>query len=136
MERLGWRMDKCRKMKKVTIEELREGDEIIVASGSKLRYLKVLKNPTLSDKKGWKKGVDADGYFCWGTCSTDKYKNLLCSTTVREVTYKFRGYRANQAEYFKTFKESVYEEDSTKHNKRISIDLNYKDILLIKRCKQ
>ena len=40
-------MDKYRKMKKVTIEELREGDEIIVASGSKLRYLKVLKNSTL-----------------------------------------------------------------------------------------
>ena len=128
-------MDKYRKMKKVTIEELREGDEIIVASGSKLRYLKVLKNPTLSDKKGWKKDVDADGYFCWNT-SANKYKNLLCSTTVKEVTYKFKGYRANQAEYFKTFKEPVYEEDSTKHNKRISIDLNYKDILLIKRREQ
>ena len=128
-------MDKYRKMKKVTIEELREGDEIIVASGSKLRYLKVLKNSTLSDKKGWKKDVDADGYFCWNT-SANKYKNLLCSTTVKEVTYKFKGYRANQAEYFKTFKEPVHEEDSTKHNKRISIDLNYKDILLIKRREQ
>lgn len=122
-------------MKKVTIEELREGDEIIVASGSKLKYLKVLKNPTLSDKKGWKKDVDADGYFCWNT-SANKYKNLLCSTTVNEVTYKFKGYRANQVEYFKTFKKPVYEEDSTKHNKRISIDLNHKDILLIKRREQ
>lgn len=128
-------MDKYRKMKKVTIEELREGDEILVASGSKLRYLKVLKNPTLSDKKGWKKDVDANGYFYWNT-SANKYKNLLCSTTVKEVTYKFKGYRANQAEYFKTFKEPVYEEDSTKHNKRISIDLNHKDILLIKRREQ
>ena len=135
MAGLGWRMDKYRKMKKVTIEELREGDEILVASGSKLKYLKVLKNPTLSDKKGWKKDVDADGYFCWNA-SANKYKNLLCSTTVNEITYKFKGYRANQAEYFKTFKEPVYEEDSTKHNKRISIDLNYKDILLIKRREQ
>ena len=122
-------------MKKIEIKDLREGDEIIVASGSKLRYLKVLKNPTLSDKKIWKKGVDADGYFYWNA-SANKYKNLLCSTTVDEVTYKFKGYRANQTEYFKTFKESVYEEDSTKHNKRISIDLNYKDILLIKRRDQ
>ena len=136
MERLGWRMDKYRKMKKVQIEELREGDEIIIASGSKLKYLKVLKNPTLSDKKIWKKGVDADGYFYWDNCSTNKYKNLLCSTTVNETTYKFKGYRANQVEYFKTFKEPVYEEDSTKHNKRVSIDLNYKDILLIKRREQ
>ena len=47
-------------MKKVQIEELREGDEIIIASGSKLKYLKVLKNPTLSDKKIWKKGVTVD----------------------------------------------------------------------------
>lgn len=122
-------------MKKVTIEELREGDEIIVASGSKLKYLKVLKNPTLSDKKGWKKDVDANGYFYWNT-SANKYKNLLCSTTVNEVTYKFKGYRATQVEYFKTFKEPVYEKDSTKHNKRVSIDLNYKDILLIKRREQ
>jgi hypothetical protein len=135
MERLGWRMDKYRKMKKVEIKDLQEGDEILVASGSGLRYLKVLKNPSLSNKKGWKKGVDNEGYFCWNQ-KADKYKALLCSTTVNEVTYKIRSYRANQAEYFKTFKESVYEEDSTKHNKRISIDLNYKDILLIKRREQ
>lgn len=135
MERLGWRMDKCRKMKKVTIEELQEGDEIIVASGSKLKYLKVLKNPTLSNKKGYEKNRDLEGYLSWDMNKT-LYKSLLCSTTVKEVTYKIRSHRANQAEYFKTFKESVYEEDSTKHNKRISIDLNYKDILLIKRCKQ
>ena len=41
--------------KLVKIEELQEGDEIIVGSGSTLKYLKLLKNPTLSNKVGWKR---------------------------------------------------------------------------------
>lgn len=131
MERLGWRMDKCRKMKKVTIEELQEGDEIIVASGSKLKYLKVLKNPTLSDKKGWMKGINDEGYFEWDKNAT-KYKALLCSTRVEEVTYKYRGWQG-APDIFNTYKEYIWETDVEKHNKRVSIDLNNKDILLIKR---
>jgi len=119
-------------MRKVTIEELQEGDEIIVASGSKLKYLKVLKNPTLSDKKGWKKEVDNEGYFSWNQ-KADKYKALLCSIMVKEVEYKYRGWRPGEPDRFKTCKENVFETDCTKHNKRVSIDLNNKDILLIKR---
>ena len=131
MERLGWQMDKYRKMKKVKIKDLQEEDEIIVASGSKLKYLKVLKNPTLSDKKGWMKGINDEGYFEWNKNAT-KYKALLCSTRVEEVTYKYRGWQG-APDIFNTYKEYIWETDVEKHNKRVNIDLNNKDILLIKR---
>lgn len=119
-------------MKKVQIEELREGDEIIIASGSKLKYLKVLKNPSLSDKKGWKSGIDDEGYFYWNR-EADRYKALLCSTMVKEIEYKHRGWRKGEPNRISKKKEYIFETDCSLHNKRISINLNNKDILLIKR---
>lgn len=118
-------------MIKVEIKDLQEGDEIIVASGSNLKYLKMLKNPALSDKKGWMKSVDNEGYLEWDN-NAAKYKSLLCSTRVGEVTYKYRGWQG-APDRFETYKEYIFEPDIEKHNKRVSIDLNNKDILLVKR---
>ena len=118
-------------MIKVEIKDLQEGDEIIVATGSNLKYLKVLKNPALSDKKGWMKSVDDEGYFKWDN-NAAKYKALLCSNKVEEVTYKYRGWRG-APDIFNTYKKYIWETDVKKHNKRVSIDLNNKDILLVKR---
>ena len=118
-------------MIKVEIKDLQEGDEIIVASGSNLKYLKVLKNPALSDKKGWMKSVNDEGYFEWDI-NAAKYKALLCSNKVEEVTYKYRGWQG-APDIFKTYKSYIFEPDIEKHNKRVSIDLNNKDILLVKR---
>ena len=118
-------------MIKVEIKDLQEGDEIIVASGSNLKYLKVLKNPALSDKKGWTKSVDDKGYFIWNQKAI-RYKALLCSTKTEEVTYKFRGWQG-APDRFKTYKSYIFEPDVEKHNKRVSIDLNNSDILLVKR---
>lgn len=118
-------------MIKVEIKDLQEGDEIIVASGSNLKYLKVLKNPALSDKKGWMKSVNDEGYFKWDN-NAAKYKALLCSTKVDEVTYKYGGWQG-APDRFKTYKKYIFEPDIEKHNKRVSIDLNNKDILLVKR---
>ena len=120
-------------MIKVEIKDLQAGDEIIVASGSNLKYLKVLKNPALSDKKGWKKSVDDEGYFKWDNNAT-KYKSLLCSTRIKEVTYKFKGWRG-APDRFKTYKSYIFEPDVEKHNKRVSVDLNNADILLVKSIK-
>ncbi len=118
-------------MIKVEIKDLQEGDEIIVATGSNLKYLKVLKNPVLSDKKGCMKSVDDEGYFTWNR-EAIKYKSLLCSTRIEEVTYKFRGWRG-APDRFKTYKSYIFEPDVEKHNKRVSVDLNNKDILLVRR---
>ena len=109
-------------MIKVEIKDLQEGDEIIVASGSNLKYLKMLKNPALSDD---------EGHFKWDN-NAAKYKSLLCSTRVGEVTYKYRGWQG-APDRFKTYKSYIFEPDIEKHNKRVSIDLNNKDILLVKR---
>ena len=44
--------------KLVQVEELLEGDEIIISSNSNLKYMKVLKTPTVSKtKKDWKTGL-------------------------------------------------------------------------------
>jgi len=118
-------------MIKVEIKDLQEGDEIIVASGSNLKYLKVLKNPALSDKKGWMKSVDDEGYVTWNQ-EAIKYKSLLCSTRIEEVTYKCRGWQG-APDTFNTYKKYIWETDVKKHNKRVSINLNNKDILLVKR---
>lgn len=118
-------------MIKVEIKDLQEGDEIIVASGSNLKYLKVLKNPALSDKKGWMKSVDDEGYFTWNQ-EAIKYNLLLCSTRIEEVTYKFREGRG-APDRFKTYKSYIFEPDVEKYNKRVLVDLNNKDILLVKR---
>ena len=115
----------------VKIEDLQIGDEILVSSGSKMKYLKVLKQPTLSDKKGWVKSVDSEGYFMWDKNGT-KYKSLLCSTCIKEVVYKYRGWKGG-ADRFQTKKEYILEQDISKHNKKISIDLNERDIFLVHR---
>jgi len=127
-------MDKYRKMKKVTIEELREGDEIIVASGSKLKYLKLLKNPSLSNKQGGMV-LDSEGYFTWDN-NFKRYKSILCSTAIKEVVYKFKSWGQNSIDRFKAYKQYIIEPNSAKHNKNIYVDLNSKEILLIKRKEQ
>ena len=116
----------------VKIEELQEGDEIIVASGSTIKYLKLLKNPTLSNKTEWKKGVDDQGYFTWDR-NSPRYKSTSCSTCVEEKTYKYKRYGNNVPDRFKTYKEYIFETDYTKHNKKVSVNLNQKDILLVKK---
>ena len=118
--------------KLVKIEELQEGDEIIVGSGSTLKYLKLLKNPTLSNKVGWKRGVDDQGYFTWDK-NSPWYKSTLCSTCIKEKTYKYKGYRIGSPDRFKTYKEYIFETDYTKHNKKVSVNLNQKDIFLAKK---
>lgn len=119
-------------IKKVTIEELQIGDEIIVASGSTIKYLKLLKTPVLSDKKGWEHGTDGQGYAICNRNST-WYKSTSCSACVEEKTYKYKGYGLGTPDRFVTRKDYVFETDVSKHNKRISIDLNQKDILLVKK---
>jgi len=119
-------------IKKVTIEELEAGDEIIISSGSVIKYLKLLKTPVLGIKQGWKKGIDAEGYFIWDRNSL-LYKAILCSTCIEEKTYKYKGYGNNTPDRIKSYKEYIFETDSSKHNKKMSVNLNHKDILLVKK---
>lgn len=99
---------------KIEIKDLMVGDEIIVPSQSNLKYLKVLKAPT-------SKGVNYRG-DTW-------YKTVLCSIysdkTVLPVT-KWRRVQGVQNNY-------KLEPDVSKHNARISLNLNFTQIWLVKR---
>jgi hypothetical protein len=99
----------------IKLEELQEGDEIIISAYSNLKYLKVLKTPTISKtKKNWKTGIPL---FSAVRCSIrqDKYEN------------------PHETKTFK--KKYVFEQDISKHNHKINIDLEYRDIYLVKREK-
>jgi len=97
----------------VKIEELQEGDEIIISGHSKLKYMKVLKTPTISKtKKYWMTGLPL-------------HTAVRCS--IRQDNVK----SPRHENYF--YKDYVFEQDITKHNHKISIDLEGRDIFLVKR---
>lgn len=112
--------------KLVKVEELQEGDEIIV-SGLDLKYLKVLKPTSISDKKCWIRLVDTlTGKYNWSKEGT-RYKAVRCSIRQDEIPYvNSRGQEAIN-------KITVFEQDISKHNHKISIDLTGKNIFLVKR---
>ena len=99
--------------KLVTVGKLLEGDEIIISGNSNLKYMKVLKTPTISKtKKCWKTGLPL-------------HTAIRCS--IRQDNIQ-SPYRKNCF-----YKEYVFEQDITKHNHKISIDINNRHIFLIKR---
>jgi hypothetical protein len=110
----------------VKIEELQEGDEIIV-SGLDLKYLKVLKPTSISDKKCWIHLIDPlTGKYKW-LKEGIKYKAVRCSIRQDQISYiNHRGQEAIN-------KITVFEQDISKHNHKISIDLTGKNIFLVKR---
>jgi len=112
--------------KLIKVEELQEGDEIIV-SGLDLKYLKVLKSASISDKKCWIRSINPlTGKFKW-LKEGKKYKAVRCSIRQDKIPY------LTNSGVTKTYKETVFEQDITKHNHKISIDLTGKNIFLVKR---
>lgn len=99
--------------KLVKIEDLLEGDEIIISGNSNLKYMKVLKTPIISNVKK-----------CWGT-------GLPLHTAVRCSIRQDSVQSPHHENYF--YKEYQFEQDITKHNHKISIDLNNRHIFLVKR---
>ena len=93
-------------LKLIKISELERGDEIIISSYSKLKYLKVLKLPKLKTNS-------------WG----DYYTNVKCSLKQEHRVSKLG----------KNININIFEQDVTQHNSVIYQDLNDRDILLVKR---
>ena len=92
-------------LKLIKVSELEIGDEIIISSYSKLKYLKVLKLPKLKTNN-------------WGVY----YTNVKCSLSKKRMK--------NGNVEWNVF---IFEQDVTKHNSIIYQDLNNKHILLVKR---
>ena len=93
-------------LKLIKISELEIGDEIIISSYSKLKYLKVVKLPKLKTSR-------------WG----DYYTNVKCSIK--------QEHRVSKLD--KNININIFEQDVTQHNSVIYQNLNNRDILLVKR---
>ena len=99
--------------KLVQVKELLKGDEIIISAFSKLKYMKVLKTPTISKTKKY-----------WLTKSP-LYSSVRCSNRQDDVKSEY-----NELFFYKDY---LFEQDISKHNHKISIDLNNRHIFLVKR---
>lgn len=99
--------------KLVQVKELLKGDEIIISAFSKLKYMKVLKTPTISKTKKY-----------WLTKSP-LYSSVRCSIRQDDVKSEY-----NELFFYKDY---LFEQDISKHNHKISIDLNNRHIFLVKR---
>lgn len=102
----------------IKAEDLQVGDHIIVGAGSRLRTLIVLKQPTLRYTNGNDK---------W-------YSAVRCSERVIETPHTYNRWDSNlhvgvPYTYMKKDRQKTFDN----HNKRVSIDLSYKDIYLVER---
>lgn len=114
----------------VKIEELLEGDEIIISANSKLKYLKVLSTPVLGNKDLWEMKYDeSKPYGRSYEVVGKKYKSVRCSLRQDVFDYK------TSANVIRTCRQYVFEQDVSKHNKKVNIDLNDRHIYLVKREK-
>ena len=93
-------------LKKIKVNELEIGDEIIISSYSNLKYLKVIKLPKLKTSR-------------WG----DYYSDVKCSIKQEHHISKW-GKQMNI---------NIFETDVTKHNSTVYQNLNNRGILLVKR---
>lgn len=99
-------------MKLITIEELEVGDEILISCQSYFKYLRILRKPSLSNRK--KYGGDD---FAYNTvkCSTNK--------TSEEKAYA----------YGKKYVTHVWNLTSDDHNVTQYLDLSTRQLLLVKK---
>ena len=100
----------------IKLEDLRVGDEILIACQSHMKYLKVLDKPRISPtKKHWSTGQPM-------------YKSVRCSTR-QEITTSQHVWGGKS--YTRTHKEwKLTPED---HNIKLSQDLSGRTIWLVKR---
>ena len=103
----------------IKVEDLKVGDHIIVSAGSRLRTLIVLKQPVLKNT--------SKGGYKW-------YSAVRCSEKVIETPHTYNRWDAKlhvgvPYTYMKKDRQKTFDN----HNKRVSIDLSYKDIYLVER---
>ena len=102
-------------MKLVKVEDLNVGDNIIVSSNTKLKFMTVLKKPVIGTPRRWRP-------------NDVNWKSVKCSTKVKitVLTYGSGTYTRtrNLKEYVPTFED---------HDVNMYANLNYKNILLIEK---
>jgi hypothetical protein len=103
-------------MQIVKVEDLEIGDEIVIPAFSTLRYFRVLKQPKTGKKKHW-------------MTNDPLYTAVKCSTKM-DLVAQFRTWGNGQSH---KWTKKTYRFTSDDHNAEMSVDLNYKDILLVKK---
>ena len=106
-------------MELVEIQDLDAGDEILISCQSYFKYLRLLKKPKLSPKK-----------VHWST-KQHLYSSVKCST-IREESVKTWTNSHGQT-YRRDLKEWGFGPDN--HNYDHFIDLNHRQIILVKKNK-
>ena len=102
-------------MKLITIEELEVGDEILISCRSYFKYLRILRKPSLSNRK--KYGGDDFAY-----------NTVKCSTngTSEEKTYTY-------GKTVRKYITHVWNLTSDDHNVTQYLDLSTRQLLLVKK---
>lgn len=113
-------------MQLITIEQIEVGDEIVISTNAKLKYLKVLNKPVLKRNNGWRRHINPDGTI-EHRYDAPVYSSVRCTTRQESYVFKSVWGKDIKRNYF------VYEPDINKHNVRINVDLRGRDILLIRR---
>ena len=114
-------------MKLIKVQDIIPGDEIII-SGNKLKYLKVLSTPVLGNRDLWEMKYDeSKPYGRSYEVVGKKYKSVRCSLRQDVFNYK------TSVNVIRTCRQYIFEQDVSKHNKKVNIDLNRRDIYLVKR---
>ena len=98
-------------MKVVKLKDLNVGDNIIVSSNAQLKFLTVLKKPTIGKPKSWRP-------------NDINWTNVKCSTKVVNIVTMYGNYAKHTKTYVPTFED---------HDVNIYANLNYKHILLIEK---
>lgn len=100
-----------REVEMVEIKDLKEGDEIIVPFMSSFRRFKLLATPKMSKM------------------SSSRYSAVRCSVEMDKTTTQWTDWKGRiRTQVNRTYKFSPPD----KHNTRISLNLNYRQILRIK----
>ena len=103
--------------KLIEIEDLRIGDEILIACQAHMKYLRVLDTPRISATK-----------VHWST-KAPLHKAVRCSTRQEVIIKNYTGY--NGTTYSRTEKEWMITPED--HNLRVSVDLSDRQMWLVKR---
>ena len=104
-------------MELIDVKDLEIGDEIVISSGSSFKYLRVMRQPRIGKKVHW-------------TTKLPLYTAVKCSTRI-DVKQHSRTWGNNQV---RTWEEKKYIFTPEDHNAEISVDLNCRNVLLIKKA--
>ena len=97
----------------IKIEDLRQGDEVLIGSSMGLRRVKILRPLKMSKKKNWR--------------GDDYYSKVMCAMNESINTFQIPGRSYNYTERVTSLADNV------QYNVQRYVDFNYRNIWLLRR---